>query len=179
MKAFVTGIGESTTDLCIWSLERQGFKVHLIENKDSSLRDKLSIIYNSTNEDFLRVDADVIVNKNVKKLVNNSNTMCWWFQAKTFDWFKQDWTWGGVQFIRRPAISALKDNIDNVVGDRPETTMYRLPAFHDPRRCGTVDLICGIHGYKQNDVERVIEVKANRNYFDDFDFELAMRLDEL
>ena len=27
MKAFVTSIGEPTTDLCVWALERQGFDV--------------------------------------------------------------------------------------------------------------------------------------------------------
>jgi hypothetical protein len=61
MKAFVTSIGEPTTDLCVWSLERNGFEVVLLNN-GSLLADKLKSIYEQATDDFVRIDADVVVN---------------------------------------------------------------------------------------------------------------------
>lgn len=61
MKAYVTSIGEPTTDLCVWSLERNGFETVLIQDQ-TTLAEKLKRIYSEADEDFVRIDADVIVN---------------------------------------------------------------------------------------------------------------------
>lgn len=176
MIAYVTSIGEPTTELCIWSLERQGFDVELVKSNDR-LSDKLQFIYNDTDDDFLRVDADVIVNRKVKLLELSKNA--WWVQALCFDMYKQDVMYGGVQLIGKECLPALRKHIPRQLqAERPETAMSRLEEFYKPRRFVSVDLICGIHGYK-NDVARAKETKERREQSADYDFELAERLLEL
>ena len=57
MKCYVTSIGEPTTDVCVWSLKRNGFDVELLQD-NSSLQNKLKRIFEKADDDFLRVDAD-------------------------------------------------------------------------------------------------------------------------
>lgn len=176
MKAFVTSIGESTTDLCIWSLTRQGFDVVLILNP-RSLWSKLKDIYEQAEDDFIRVDADVVVNRNIKELIKLKDKL--WCQSLTYDWFKQDVTHGGVQFIRKDAIQVLRDNVHKAERlERPESHMFRLEEFHNPRKCGTFDVICGLNGYKQTDIKRVRDTKERRNQTG-YDWELAERISAL
>lgn len=176
MKAFITTIGEPTTDLCKWALERLEFDVQIIEGK-SSLWEKLKIIFDY-DEDFLRVDADTIVNKNVLKLINE--TYLWWYQTLTFDWFKQDLAYGGVQFIRSPAIPIIRQHIDDARSrERPESYLYRLEAFHNPRVCGNFDLVCGLNGYGQTDIKRIKDTKLRRDQYLNYDWELAEKITAL
>lgn len=178
MKAFVTSIGEPTTDLCVWSLTRLGYDVTLVQSH-SSLAEKLQWIYNAVDEDFLRVDADVVVNKNVLNIADYEPE-AWWIQAKCFGWYAQDLVYGGVQFIRREALPALRKNIGKHLDDeRPETSMSRLPEFYDPRRFISVDLVCGLHGWAQNDLERIKETKARRGQFMDYDWKLVEEMEKL
>lgn len=178
MKAYVSSIGETTTDLCIWALERQGFDVELIYNETSSLADKLEVIYQRATDDFIRVDADVIVNRHIKELKLPNNI--WWVQAHCFGWYSQDVMNGGIQLISKKALPILRENIGKYkYAERPETQMFRLPEFNNPRRCITQDIVCGIHGYKQSNIERVIETKKRRGQMDNYDFELAERLNAL
>lgn len=178
MIAYVTSIGESTTELCKWALERQGFQVFVL-NEPTSLWDKLNKIFKATKKgDVLRVDADVIVNKNVKELVQQTDYL--WYQALTYDWFKQDVTHGGVQFIREAAIPTILKHIDEAHRlERPESYLYRLEEFHNPRVCGTFEKVCGLNGYKQTDVKRVYDTKVRRGQIDNYDFELAERIETL
>jgi hypothetical protein len=180
VKAYVTSIGESTTDLCVWSLERQGLEVTVISSPNTSLSFKLARIYEEVDEDFLRVDADVIVNHNILKLPDQTPKKLWWVQGLTFDWFKQDTTHGGVNFYRKEALPDLRKTItDYALYERPETEASRIEAFYNPRRFDTIPLICGLHGYKQYDVERVVATKSRRNQLPNYDFELALRISEL
>lgn len=175
--AYVTSIGEPTTDLCVWSLERQGFKVKLLQDK-TSLWDKLVRIYDEAREDFIRVDADVIVNRNVKQLIKQREL--WWYQTMTYDWHKQDTTHGGIQFIRKEAQPFIREHIQEAHRlERPESYLYRLEAFHKPRKCGTFDKICGLNGYGQTDVGRIFDTKQRRGQLDNYDFELASKVSAL
>lgn len=177
MKAFVTSIGEVTTDLCIWSLERQGLEVELVKGQDS-LASKLEYIFATATDNFVRVDADVIVNRNIKELIKQDQA--WWYQARCFGWYSQDVIHGGIQFVRKQAIPIVQKHIQEAFNkERPESYLYRLPEFHNPRRCLTFDKVCGLHGYAQNDYKRVIGVKTRRGQLDNYDFELAERLDLL
>lgn len=179
MRAFITSIGEPTTELCRWSLERQGFDVTVIQN-ESSFNAKLKEIYNLAEDDFVRVDADVIANRNVQKLVSDCPEDVWWWQSMSFDWWQMDICYAGVQFIKKECIPILRANIERAMHiDRPESFMYRLEEFHNPRRCHASTLVCGIHGFKQDNMERVKEVKIARNQIDKYDFELAERILEL
>jgi hypothetical protein len=182
MKAIITSMGEATTELCVWALERNGFDVQLIQS-GSTLWQKLKGVYENADSDFLRVDADVIVNrectpKNVKGDTSDANI--WWVQYLTYDWYKQGLTHGGVQFIKKEALPHLCRQVHEARDkDRPESYMYRIRPFHDPRRCVTHDLLMGIHGYGNKDITRVKQVKAERAQLDNYDFELAERLNKL
>lgn len=179
MKAYVTSIGEPTTELCVWSLERNGFEVVLIKGTDS-LASKLDAIYNIAKDDFVRVDADVIPNRSLTpEATQRMSRDVWWLQFMTFDWYKQDLTHGGVQLIRKEARPALREHVHEAFYlERPESYMFRLKEFHDPRRCLTSETVMGIHNYK-NDVNRVKATKTRRNQIENYDFELAERMNAL
>lgn len=180
MLAIITSIGEPTTDLCEWALKRNGFDTKVIYGS-STLQQKLAQIYRDTDKDFLRVDADVIVNRNCVYTWGRVMMFAeqWWTQYLTFDWYKQDVTTGGVQLIQKEAIPILRDNVDRfVAAERPETELYRLDEFHNPRRCATQPIIMGIHGYGQTDINRVESIKKGRNQ-DGYDFELVRKLNEI
>lgn len=182
MKAIITCLDEPTLDLCKWSLERNGLEV-LIFKSDTSLWQKLKDIYDNMDEDFLRIDADVIVNKNlnVEKLgeLARDDTI-WWWQFTFFDWYKCDIAYGGA-FIRKQALPDLRANIDRFKTNiRPETGVSRIEALHNPRRMITYDKqIMGIHGYGIKDIKPVIKLKSDRGQSHFYDFELARKLNEL
>lgn len=178
MKAVVTSIGEPTTQLCIWALDRQGYDVRVYMDQ-TSLANKLKRIYSDLDEDFIRVDADVIVNRNIKRLGDYQKD-AWWIQGQCYGWFAQDLVYGGIQLIRKQALPYLRANIGkHLKALRPESDMFRLPEFHDPRRCVSVELLCGLHGYGQDDIRRVRELKVARGQIDNYDFELAERISAL
>jgi hypothetical protein len=179
MKAYVTSVGEPTEALCVWALERQGFDVTLVRN-DSNLWGKLKLIYSLATDDFVRVDADVIVNQNLhpEKLRQNIGSDEWWVQFMTYDWYKQDLTHGGVQFIKKEALEALRSNVAGATHkERPESYMFRLAEFHNPRRCVSSEEVMGLHGYK-NDMIRARIVKERRSQVG-YDWELVSKLEEL
>lgn len=175
MKAYIFSIGESTTELCNWSLQRLGYETVVVSNPETTLHSKLKWLYNHETEDFLRVDADVIVNKKIKDLEPNDN--CWWHQAWVWDWYKQDLGVVGVNYIKRDALPYLRRNIDTfVAAERPETEMFRLPEFHNPRRCEVYNIIVGLHGWGNRDLQRVFETKARRGQ--DYDWQLITKINE-
>lgn len=182
MKAYVTSIGEPTKELCLWALKRNGFKTVLIEN-ETSLASKLKFIYDHASEDFVRIDADVIVNKDfTPELMRNIQASIedvWWWQFQVFDWLKLDLT-HSIGFIRQEALPALRLNVDRFLNsNRAETELSRVKEFYEPRRFATYNLgIMGIHGYKTN-LKAAKEMKKKRNQLINYDFEMAERLNAL
>jgi hypothetical protein len=175
MKAFITSRRESTVELCVWSLERLGFEVELLST-NTTLWQKLYDISQIVDDDYVRVDADVIVNRNVLKLIEQKKL--WWYQSEIFDWYKQDVGHGGIQFIRKQALPAIREHIEEAMHEnRPETYLSRLEEFHNPRRFGTFEQVCGVHGWNQDiaDIERAKAVKASRRQ-SGFDWELAEKM---
>lgn len=178
MKAYITSIGEPTTDLCRWSLSRQGIDTVLLLDPDTTLAEKLKFIYNDADGDFLRVDGDVIPNRNVLNIADYEPD-AWWVQGRCYGWYAQDVMYGGVQFIRREALPALRANIDKYMdAERPETEMSRLPEFYNPRRFISTDTVFGVHGWNQNDLERVKAVKERRGQSASYDWALVERMNE-
>lgn len=182
MKAFITSIGETTKDLCIWSLERNGFEVVLIED-GSLLVDKLKTIYEMADDDFIRVDADVVPNnkctpENIRNAMNFQKD-AWWLQFRCFGWFAQDLIYGGIQFIKKEALPDLRSNVDKYkTYHRPETQLSRIASFYEPRRFESSEQVMGLHGFAASDIERVKQVKLSRGQ-DGYDFELSEKLMEL
>ncbi len=181
MITVVTSIGEQTTDLCVWSLKRLNFKPEVLNDPDTTLWQKLEMIYYyAKDEDILRVDADVVVNKNILEMVKQDKL--WWYQALCYGWFNQDVIHGGVQFIRKQSLPAIRYHLQEARKlERPESYLSRLPEFHNPRVFGTFEKVCGIHGYGQfsHDVIRAKATKIRRNQYENYDFELAERLSML
>lgn len=185
MKAYVTSIGEPTTELCCWALERNGFSPWVIAG-ESSLNDKLKDIYllaDQEDQDFIRIDADVIVNKNftpklMATLAQNQYDI-WWWQFKVFDLLKLD-SAHSIGYIRKEAIKDLVDNLAIMeYTNRPETEMSRIKQFYSPRRFDTYeDKLMGVHGLKA-DLDRVKLSKRLRNQQDLFDFDMAERIQAL
>lgn len=183
MRAYVTSIGEPTEELCIWSLERNGFDVRLVKDPASSLRDKLHWIYYNADESFLRVDADIIVNKwfvpQALEWLDLQDPNIWWWQFKTFDWLKLDIN-HSMAYIKKEALPDLRNGINSIpITTRPETEMSRIKEFYNPRRFDTYEAaIVGLHGYKTN-LEEAKQLKHRRNQQDLYDFEMAERLNSL
>lgn len=180
IKAFITSIGEPTTDLCIWSLERNGFETELVIG-DDSLSSKLEYIYNTADSDFVRIDSDIIVNKNfTPELLNSLDKNTWWWQFICFDWYKCDIA-HLIAFIQEPAIKPLRNNIGRFLDNiRPETESSRIKEFYNPRRMDTYnEKIMGIHGYGIKDTKPVVKLKSQRGQSHLYDFELASELDKL
>lgn len=187
MIAFVTTIGEKTTDLCIWSLKRNGFEVHTVSGGDT-LASKLKRIYEEAihiDQDFIRVDADVVVNRNctpenILEIAKQDEFKdAWWIQFNVYEWYRQTLGYGGVQFIKQQAIPILLKRVDEMkYAERPETELTRIAEMYNPRRFLSSTEVMGIHNYK-NDMKRVATVKANRGQSANYDFDLALRLEEL
>lgn len=179
MKCYVFATNEPTLDTCVWSLERNGWEV-VVYQDDTSLWAKLKRLYDEAEDGFARVDADVIVNQDFAPEKLKSVPTVWWLQYCTFDWYKQNITTGGVNIISYEALPALRYNIGKFeLAERPESQMYRLDEFFNPRRCITVNEIMGLHGYGITDFQYVIDTKERRNQIEAYDFELTRRLNEL
>ncbi len=122
MIAYVTSIGEPTTALCKWSLERNGFDVVMLDDPNQTLATKLEFIYGAAKADFIRVDADVIPNKYcTERLIRNEADKfpdAWWIQFTTYDWFQQFTTTGGIQFIKKEAMGTLPPDSKETVRKR-------------------------------------------------------------
>lgn len=180
MKAIVTSIGEKTTELCVWALKRQGFEVVLMDDPTTTLWQKLEQIYNDMDEDFVRVDADTIVNRNLTpKYIDTFSRKVWWVQGMMYDWYKQDVGYGGVQVYRKEALPVLRKRIQDFKRfNRPETELSRVDEFYNPRRFDSMDKVVGLNNYL-NDLGRVRRVKRSRGQDENYDWELAQRINDL
>lgn len=182
MRAVVFSVGEKTTDLCVWSLERNGFDVTLYKD-GTTLWHKMKRVYNELDEDFLRVDADIVLNRSLtpQRLldIKHTNLEIWWWQFLCYDWYKQE-TNHALSFMRKESLAPLRARIDEFKTDiRPETMCSRISEFYNPRRFETWEQIVGIHGYGIKNMKPVMELKAARNQSHLYDFELAQRLNDL
>jgi hypothetical protein len=182
MKAYVTSIGEPTTDLCVWSLERNGFEVELVQGSDS-LCYKMNYIFEKADNDFARIDADIIVNRRftpeMLSFLTLKDSDIWWWQFICFDMLKLDTT-HSMSFIKREALPALRSNVKSFEhSNRPETELSRIKEFYNPRRFDTYsDELMGIHGLKA-DLKRAMRLKHVRNQMDLYDFDMAERIAKL
>lgn len=181
MKAYVFSIGESTTDLCVELMQEYGFEVILYKD-GTTLWDKLKRFYTEALEtdeqEFIRIDADIIPNKHVQDLIKVSDG-CLWHCAVGWDWYKQQRDTISIHHMKREAVEKCLQNIESAKGKiRPETHLWRIEEFHWPRVCHQVDISCGMHGYGQkNQRVRIKQLKHLRNQ--EYDWSLVERIEEL
>lgn len=181
MKAYVFSIGEKTTNLCCELMSHYGFEVVLYKDK-TSLWEKLKRFYtealDTTEESFIRIDADIIPNKGVLKMLDVKDA-CLWHCGVGWDWYKQDRGSISVHHMKRQAIEICFDHIEEAKKEiRPETYLWRLHEFHYPRSSHVIDISCGMHGYGQQDHrQRIKQLKDSRNQ--DYDWELVEKIEAL
>lgn len=178
MKAFIFSIGEKTTDLCCELMKEYGFEVQIIYDETSSLWDKLKYFYaNALESDdyyFMRIDADIIPNRNVVRLDGDKGWQC----ASGFDFYSQDRKAISIHVMERPIIEKCLEHIDEAKDEvRPETYLWRLPEIN-PFTSIQSDFNSGIHGIGQKDQrERIKELKHVRNQ--QYDWDLIDRIEAL
>lgn len=182
MKAYIFSIGEKTTQLCCDLMKEYGFEVILFQD-DTSLWNKLKRFYTEAlateDEVFLRIDADIIPNRNVKKLIECRKTRsCHWTCATGWDWYKQDRGPVSIHVMDRDVIKKCLDRINDARDTtRPETYLWRLENVNS-KTYTPKDFSCGIHGYAQEDQrERIKSLKQSRNQ--NYDWKLIERIEAL
>lgn len=177
MKCFIFSIGEKTTDLCCELMESYGYEVILLKDPDTSLWEKLKEFYDqalATNEqEFIRIDADIIPNRNVLRLENNG-----WQCASGFDWYAQDRKAISVHLMDRSIIELCRKYINEAYGMvRPETYLWRKLEIN-PYTSIRWNFSCGLHGYGQTDQrERIKKLKGSRNQ--EYDWSLIEKIEAL
>lgn len=181
MRCYVFSIGENTTDLCVELMQEMGFKTVLYKDP-TSLWSKLKRFYadalKTRDEEFIRIDADIIPNKRVLDLIK-VNDGCLWHSAVGFDWYTQQRGTISIHHMKREAVAMCLENIESAKEEnRPETYLWRLEEFHWPRVCHNVDINCGLHGYAQKEQrQRIKNLKASRSQ--DYDWSLVERIEAL
>lgn len=178
MKCYIFSIGEPTTNLCVELMESYGFDVTLFQD-DTTLWEKLKRFYTEASESedryFMRIDADIIPNANVKKLQHNLSL---WTCASGYDWYKQDRGAISIHVMNRSIINKCLEHIDEAKDKiRPETYLWRLD---DINRHTVIEesYSCGLHGYGQKSHrERIKTLKYNRDQ--KYDWDLIEKIEAL
>ncbi len=179
MRAYVFSIGESTTDICCELMREYGFDVTLYKDK-TTLWEKLERFYTEAqNEDVaLRIDADIIPNKNVQEIPRFKPDYPKWECSVGWDWYKQDRGSISVHYMNKLAIELCLSHVEDAKHEiRPETYLWRLP---DINLYTSLDwtLSRGIHGYGQSDQrQRIKDLKDARSQ--EYDWLLVERIESL
>lgn len=181
MRAYVFSIGEKTTELCVELMKEYGFEVILYQD-GTTLWDKLKRFYTEalkTDDDlFVRVDADIIPNRNVQEIPKYKQDYPFWECSVGFDWYKQDRGSVSIHYMNRAAIERCLVHIDEAENKiRPETYLWRTP---DINMYTGLDWTInrGIHGYGQQiHRERIKQLKDLRNQ--EYDWGLVERIEAL
>lgn len=173
MKLYLTTIGEKTKDIAIWNCERLGYDVEVLDKQEDWI-DKYKRFIKLANGECLRCDADVLINKNAINI--KSGDMA---QGKVFDFYKNDISIGQPTYYSDKAIEFLKENIDVLREDRPETSAWRY-LENNKFKVITSDTVCGMHGFFQRyrGIRRAKQHKDDRGQIDQFDFELVEKIME-
>lgn len=187
IKAYVFSIGEKTTDLCCELMKEYGFEVVLYQDQ-TSLWDKLKRFYTEAlatgDEEVVRIDADVIPNKNVLKMVEWAKEDEWgrWTCAMGWDWYKQEIGAISIHVMHHSVIEECLNKIESAKNEsRPETHLWRLKevtAFTELYNGEGEEIYCGLHGYGQREHrKRIKDLKYNRGQ--DYDWDLIDRIEAL
>jgi len=174
MNAFVTSIGEKTTGICCQQLRRFGFKVVLLDKKEEWI-DKYKRFIDIADEDCIRVDADIIVNKHIKN-VGLEDKKALMISYWGWDFYKNDMGITSPVFYRKPVFDIIKKNLHKIDARRPETSAWRLPGVVE--KTFESQIVVGMHGFFQYDwtVKFAKKNKEDRGQISDYDFNLVNNL---
>jgi hypothetical protein len=176
MKAFVTSIGETTTELACWQLRRLGFDVICLD-KQQTWVEKYSEFIVQADEPCLRVDADVLVNSNIIQAVERVGKLLMgqWF---TYDLYQNDIGNTSPVYYSQEALRLIKPHLGSLHPTRPEATAWRLPRINPYTYTGQE--IVGIHGFFQDEasISRHIQNKRDRKQNHNYDWEFVLKVKE-
>lgn len=174
MNAYLTSIGEKTTEIAKEQLERYGFNV-IVLGGEEKWYDKYKRFVFLAYENCIRIDADVIVNENIKEFQDFGDRFMIQ-QALTYDFYRNDLGITSPVYYTKGALRLIRKNWDKVSRDRPEASACRIPEINPFKF--TNELIVGIHGFfqKGEDLERHKQHKIERKQMEQYDFELAEKL---
>ena len=177
MRAYVTSVGEKTTDICVTQLKKFGFDVVLLDHKEKWI-EKYKRFINIADEDCIRVDADIILNSNIIDPLKYTQGLSNWLmcQFKVYDIYKNNIHLGIPVMYKKEALGIIRRNFDKVNPLRPEATAWRIPEINP--HTFNIDEVVGIHGIYQDadTVRRAMKNKIDRKQFSDYDFELIEKL---
>lgn len=157
-------------------MSKYGFEVVLFQDK-TTLWDKLKRFYTEAlaiGEPALRIDADVIPNKNVKHFTNMFGWTCAW----GWDWYKQDQGTISIHLMNQTTMQLALNRIEEAKNEvRPETYLWRCPEINGMTGNDNSDMY-GMHGYGQADQRgRIKHLKHLRNQ--EYDWELVEKIEAL
>ena len=178
MKAYVTSIREKTTGICCEQLEKFGFEVVLLDKEESweSKYKRFINIAHEANEGCLRIDADIIVNENIKHvgtaLINDELIASY----NLYDLYRNGIFVGSPIFYTKKALGIIKRYHMMLHPSRPEASACRLDGIN-PYKFQS-PLIVGMHGFFQDyvTIKRAKTNKTDRKQQGVFDFELVDKL---
>jgi hypothetical protein len=189
MEVYLFSKGESTTDVAKWSFERQGFKVNLLLDEDTTFSQKYEEFLNLAKgkEWVIRSDADIIVNRNFRKFAEAALAKkwpnIWWWRSRTFCFHQWDTIIGTPKILKKEAIDVGQRFKDNFFRNemKPETAFQNQKEFigrfnnwlHQDFN------IVGFHGYRQydSDIARVLDQKRERGQIEEWDSRLIKRIE--
>lgn len=123
----------------------------------------------------LRCDADIILNQNAKQIKNHDYYLM--VQYRVFDFYTNDIKIGQPVWYSKEVIEIIKDNIDRLDRNRPETSAWRLQDVVDLTH--TDMTLVGSHGFYQRkqDIYRHIDHRDQRKQ--KYDIGLIKKIGEL
>lgn len=181
MKAYITSIGEQTTQICCDQMERYGYDVILLDQKES-ISDKYKRFINEANEDCLKIDADIIPNERVTSIIKASQGVyidLLMIQFSHYDLYKNKISAGNPVLYKKECLDIIRKNIDKISPDRPETSAWRLDDIK--MKTFTSGTTMGLHGFG-SDKKTMLRAKQNkieRRQIQHFDFDLAFKIAKL
>lgn len=191
IKAYLFSVGEKTTELSKWSLERLGFEVILIQDPKTTLSQKYSqfIKMHVGDEWVVRCDADIIVNRHfkteVERIIKLPQGDFWWWQFRVFCFLKQEVIGNTPMLMRREVFDYAKakgyDKVMFANELRPETALFRDHIINPHTITMPEGQVVGMHGWGQSkeDIMRVMEMKNKRRQLHNWDLKLTRRINEI
>lgn len=181
MKAYVTSIGERTTEICVRELQRVGFEVELLDLPIPWHEKYMAFLTMAKMEGkpCIRVDADVIVNDNIRVMKNMPMTKMLMAQCQVFDLHKNDLHWGGPIYYSPESFDIILGSFRKLERSRPETSAWRLPKING--RTMSVPDVVGMHGFYQDldTIKRGLENKVARKQITRHDADRTIKLELL
>lgn len=160
MKCFVFSIGEPTTQLCIEALEQEGLNVNLYQD-GSRFSEKYRRLMSEADGDFLRVDADIIINHRLKEYLSQAKD---WSCAYGWVWWQQDLAPISVMYYSKEVVDIIRKHLYDPDFDktpRPEQYMWSLPELRG--KVHKIEIPLGVKGYGIRNLAPVKKRKKDRN----------------